>query len=64
MESVIKWQTGFPNIEGEYLVTEDNGNVTVDCWCVLEHYQYWAQHRDDEIIAWCKISDIKPYKEE
>ena len=62
--SKIQWQTGFPNIEGEYLVTEDNGNITVDYWCVLEHYQYWAQHRDDEIMAWCKLSDIEPYKEE
>lgn len=51
MENKIKWQTGLPNVEGEYLVTEDNGDVTVDCWCVLEHYQYWTQHWDDEIIA-------------
>ena len=31
MESKIKWQIGFPNIEGEYLVTENTGEVTVDC---------------------------------
>ena len=63
MESIIKWRTGLPDIEGEYLVTEDSGDVTLDCWCVLEHYQYWAQHRDDEVVAWCKLSDIKTYKE-
>ncbi len=63
IESVIKWRTGLPDIEGEYLITEDNGDVSVDCWCVLEHYQYWAQHRDDEVVAWCKLSDIEPYKE-
>jgi hypothetical protein len=63
MESKIKWQTGFPNIGGEYLITECTGEVTVDCWCVVDHYQYWAQHRDDEIVAWCSISDIEPYKE-
>ena len=62
-QSTIKWQTEFPDIEGEYLVTDDNGDVTTDCWCVLEHYQYWAQHRNDEVVAWCKLSDIKPYKE-
>ena len=64
MESVIKWQTGFPTVEGEYLVAELNGNVTCDCWCVYEHYQYWAQHTDREVIAWCPLSDIEPYKEE
>lgn len=63
MESVIKWQTGFPGIEGEYLVTEDNGNVDTDCWVVLEHYSYWVGHRDDKVVAWCKVSDIEPYKE-
>ena len=62
-KSVIKWQTNRPNVEGKYLVTEDNGNVTVDCWRVLEHYQYWAQHWDNKVIAWCKLSDIEPYKE-
>lgn len=62
-KSVIKWQTDLPDIEGEYLVTEDTGEITADCWCVLEHYQYWAQHRDSEVIAWCKLSDIEPYKE-
>jgi hypothetical protein len=63
MESKIKWHTGFPNIEGEYLVTEDTGKVTVDYWCVVDHYQYWEQHRDDEVVAWCSISEIEPYKE-
>ena len=64
MESVIKWKTGFPDIEGEYLIIEDNGNVTTDCWCVLEHYQYWAQHRDDEVVAWCPINEIEPYRKQ
>ena len=62
MKSVIKWQTGFPNIGGGYLITEYTGEVTVDCWCVVDHYQYWAQHRDDEVVAWCPISEIEPYK--
>ena len=63
MESVIKWQTEEPIKEGEYLVIESNGDVSCDCWCVLEHYQYWAQHRQDEVIAWCPLSEIEPYKE-
>ena len=63
MESVIKWRTGEPNMEGEYLVTEANGNVDTDCWVASEHYPYWVGHRDDEVVAWCKVSDIEPYKE-
>lgn len=63
MKRIIKWQTGFPNIEGEYLITETNSVVSVDCWCVLEHYQYWTRHRDNEVVAWCKLSEIEPYKE-
>lgn len=63
MESVIKWRTGEPTMEGEYLVTEYSGDVTCDCWCVLEHHQYWTQHRHDEILAWCPMSEIEPYKE-
>ena len=63
MESVIKWQTGFPTMEGEYLVTDIKDNITCDCWCVYEHYQYWAQHTDRDVIAWCPLSEIEPYKE-
>ena len=62
MESVIKWKTGFPDIEGEYLIIEDNGYVTTDCWCVLEHYQYWTQHRNDEVVAWYPINEIEFYQ--
>ena len=62
MENIIKWRTGFPDIEGEYLITEDNGEITTDCWCVLEHYSYWVHHRADEVVAWYKLSEIEPYK--
>ena len=41
----------------------NNRDVTVDCWRVLEHYQYWAGHWYDEVIAKCPLSEIKPYKE-
>ena len=62
MESIIKWRTGFPDIKGEYLITEDNGEITTDCWYVLEHYSYWVHHRADEVVAWYKLSEIEPYK--
>lgn len=63
MESVIKWQTGEPNMEGEYLITRTDRDTTCDVWAILEHYQYWEHHRYDEVVAWCPLSDIEPYKE-
>lgn len=32
MESIIKWQTGKPKEEGEYLVTIVDGRITIDRW--------------------------------
>ena len=66
MESVIKWQTGKPKEEGDYLTTRRlaNGKVYV---C----YNYWVDNKwfavpceNSTTIAWCKLSDIEPYKEE
>lgn len=60
MESIIKWQTGEPKEEGRYLVTLNNNSVAYDSWvkCGIG----WA-YFPKSVIAWCKLSDIKPYKE-
>lgn len=68
-ESVIKWQTGQPKEEGEYLVTLFNGEITFNEYCCItnsdeEEEFFWSNWDDDSIIAWCKLSDIKPYKDE
>lgn len=60
MESVIKWNTGNPQETGSYLVSIGDKFVTTDYWKNLdEKWQYW----DGVVVAWCKLKDIKPYKQ-
>lgn len=70
--SKIKWHTGEPKKEGKYVVSLLGGRVMVD---ELYSYEYikgsssiiefaWRCNFFDDVIAWCKLSDIKPYKEE
>ena len=63
MESIIKWQKGKPNEEGEYLVQLKYGHIRINSWEKFnDHYQWVCFNR--EIVAWCKLSDIEPYKDE
>lgn len=68
MESVIKWQTGEPKERGEYLVTLLSGNVRLAEFYKYEvaDKEYWDCIPYDLLCvkAWCKLSDIEPYKEE
>ena len=68
MERIIKWQTGEPKERGEYLVTLLSGKVKV-----AEFYKYKVADKEYwdcipygivGVKAWCKLSDIEPYKEE
>ena len=68
MESTIKWKTGVPEEEGEHLVTLICGKVKV-----AEFYKYKVADKEYwgcipygivGVKAWCKLSDIKPCKEE
>ena len=66
MESVIKWQTGEPKEDGEYLVSTVDGDVCRDELRSLyseDEMKCWVYNEGD-VIAWCKMSDIEPYKEE
>ena len=61
--SVIKWKTGEPNINGAFLVAYKNSV------CKFERKRgFWMYCgliiNDKDVVAWCKLSDIKPYKEE
>lgn len=61
MESVIKWQTGEPKETGLYLVTKPN--LIID----TNYYEAgigWRVLNKTLVTAWCKLSDIEPYKEE
>lgn len=59
MESVIKWQTGEINGDGDYLVTDRRGRVYI-LW-----YRKGSIMSDsfENVIAWCPLSDIEPYKQ-
>mgnify|MGYP003462296855 CR=1 FL=1 len=68
MGSVIKWHTGTPDEEGEYLVTLRNGDVVFDEYFSYtdsdgnEDFLWRSCDDDDDIIAWCPLSKIEPYK--
>lgn len=65
MESKIKWQTGCPEQSGNYIVTMSTGEVTSkEFYNPYTSHSYWeGVEENDEVIAWCPISDIEPYKE-
>lgn len=62
MESVIKWQTGIPEEGGSYIVTTDEGEVRTIYFHPKESVD--LEFFEIAVIAWCKLSDIEPYKEE
>jgi hypothetical protein len=64
MESVIKWRTGKPKERGLYVVTNYKGEVAIDRYekAVTINYGLFAINQIG-VRAWCKLSDIKPYKE-
>ena len=64
MGSVIKWQTGEPKENGICLVTTSSNIVRTSYWnngCWLINDLSFSTLK---IKAWCKLSDIEPYKEE
>ena len=62
MESVIKWQTGEPKESGAYLITTNNGQVFADYWRIFPNRSDWDYRDKFDVKAWCKLSDIEPYK--
>ena len=63
--SEIRWQTGEPKENGEYLVSLKDGSVCRDEWRELyceDDVKCWV-YNEGEVTAWCKLSDIEPYKE-
>lgn len=62
--SAIRWQTGEPKESGMYLVTI-SGKYSIFVQCAqFGCLTGWSYFKPEEIIAWCKLSDIKPYREE
>lgn len=62
MESVINWQTGEPKESGRYIVTECDGHVTTINFQPKELVD--VDYFNSVVKAWCKLSDIEPYKED
>ena len=63
MESKIKWQKGKPKENGEYLITTNIGTVLIARWNGTSQL-IGRMTLDIEYKAWCKLSDIEPYKKE
>ena len=68
MESVIKWRTGEPKEAGCYIVTLEDGVIT--CNQILTYIMpngkiemEWHLVESSDVIAWCPLSEIEPYKE-
>ena len=68
-QSIINWQTGEPKESCSALISVRNrkGEVftATDSWNI--YYKEWSIYnwkRVFMVIAWCKLSDIEPYKEE
>lgn len=64
MKSVIKWHTGEPKEEGYYIVTYQSLTGTTVETALYEEYG-WDIYTSAscKVIAWCPLSEIKPYKE-
>ena len=61
MESVIKWRTGEPKEEGEYIVTLKTPISIVVSVFNYEEYG-WNVCSNCKVIAWCPLNEIEPYK--
>jgi hypothetical protein len=75
MESVIKWYTGKPKENGIYIVTYKfgyypterpldklyNTSIGTSYWDDFWH-QYDDEMSDCKVVAWCPLSEIKPFE--
>ena len=60
--STIKWQTGTPKVFGKYLITTKYNEVDVDMSILTSDGDHWERHYDEDVIAWCLIENIEPFK--
>ena len=62
--SIIHWHTGEPKESGCYLITTDSGRITTDMWRIFPNRSSWEYRNKFQVVAWCKLSDVEPYKKE
>lgn len=58
--STIKWQTGEPKERGLYLITKSNLEIDTNFY---EVGRGWVVLSKTLVKAWCRLSDIEPYKD-
>ena len=58
MTSEINWSTGIPDKSGTYLVTTIFDIIDI---CHFKDGE-WQIYDNEEIVAWCLMDNIKPYK--
>ena len=59
MTSETNWQTGTPPIAGaEYIITDKHYHIGTDFWSGKQ----WLYHNNEDVLAWCLLVDIEPYK--
>lgn len=63
MESVIKWQTGEPKKVGFYLVSTSKNEILINHVTIDENGDLIWFAGKNEILAWCPLNEIEPYKE-
>lgn len=63
-KGTIKWQTGTPKHTGQYLITTKHHEVEADVWTSKpdEYGDHWTDNYDVDVIAWCEIKSIEPFK--
>lgn len=58
--SRINWETGKPPAYIECLITDKYGRVSVD----LSLNSGFKHHYEEDVMGWCPLSDIEPYKKD
>lgn len=64
MGTVIKWQIGEPKENGSYIVSIKGIESHFVTCAIYNCVTGWCHWKKEEIISWCKLSDIEPYNEE
>lgn len=60
----IPWQTGEPKETAHCLVCTHSGDVKILTWIsTIKCWVAYGLEEDYDVIAWCKLSDIEPYKD-
>ena len=62
--STIQWQTGEPKESDFYLVVTKRRYKLIDHYTVDARNWTFGNVDKSEVVAWCKLSDIKLYKED